>query len=59
MTGNDSNSYPVVNKLVDKYNNTYYCSICKKPVDTDHSALIQKLKRILKLLNLKLRIESG
>ena len=59
MTGNDSNSYPVVNKLVDKYKNAYYFSICKKPVDADYSTLIQKLKRILKLLNLKLRIESG
>ena len=59
MTGNDSNSYPVVNKLVDKYKIAYYCSICKKPVDADYSTLIQKLKRILKLLNLKLRIESG
>ena len=40
MTANDSKSYlGYLNKLVDQYNNTYHCSIGKKPIDVDYSAL--------------------
>ena len=54
ITANDSKSYlPYLNKFVDQYNNTYYYSINKKPINNDDSALTQKkLKRITKLLNL-------
>ena len=31
----------------------------KKPIDTDYSALTEKLNRVIKLLNLKLEIELG
>ena len=31
-----------MNKLVDDYNNTYHCSIGKKPVDANYSALSEK-----------------
>ena len=50
---------PYLNKFVDQYNNTYYYSISKKPINNDYSALTQKkLKRITKLLNFKLMTES-
>ena len=59
MTANDSKFYlSYLNKLVDQYNNTYHHSNNKKPINADYSALTEKLKRILKLLNLKLMIES-
>ena len=48
-----------MNKLVDHYNNNHHRSIGKKPIDADHYALADKIERILKLLNLKLVIESG
>ena len=36
MTANDSKSYiPYMNKLVDKYNNTYNHSFNKKPINVD------------------------
>ena len=49
-----------INKISLKINknNTYHHSINKKPVNADSSALTEKLRRILKLLNLKLMIES-
>ena len=59
MKANDSKSYlSYLNKLVDQYNNTYHHSINKKPIHADYSALTKKLGPILKLLNLKLMIES-
>ena len=59
MTANDSKFYlSYLNKLVDQYNNTYHHSNNKKPINADYSALTEKLKRILKFLNLKLMIES-
>ena len=59
MTANDSKFYlSYLNKLVDQYNNTYHHSNNKKPINADYSALTEKLKQILKLLNLKLMIES-
>ena len=58
-TANDSKSYySYLNKLVDEYNNTHHRSINKKPIDADYTALSEKLRQILKLLNLKLVIES-
>ena len=39
MAANDSKScLPYLNKLVDQYNNTYYHSIYKKPINADYSA---------------------
>ena len=59
MTANDSKSYlSYLNKLVDGCNNTFHHSINKNPINADYSALTEKLRRILKLLNLKLMIES-
>ena len=44
MTANDGKSYlTYLNKLVDQYNNTYHQSINKKPIDSDYSALTEKL----------------
>ena len=48
-----------MSKLVDEYNNTYPCTIEKKPIDVDYSTLAEKLCRIVKHLNLKLAKESG
>ena len=47
-----------MNKLIDQYNNTYHHSINKKPINTDNSTFTEKLKLIIKLLNLNLMIES-
>ena len=56
MTADDSKfCLNYLNKLVYQYNNTHYHSI-GKPISTDYSALIEKLKPILKLLSLKLKI---
>ena len=58
MTADDNKSYlSYWNKLVDQYNNTYHYSTSKKPINADCSALT-KIRRILKLLSLKLVIES-
>ena len=44
MTINDSKAdLSYLNKLVDQYNNTYHCSINKKPINTDYSALDKKI----------------
>ena len=59
MTANDSESYlSYLNKLVDQYNNTYNLSINKNPINADYSTFTEKLVRILKLISLKLIIES-
>ena len=59
MTANDSKYYlSYLNKLIDQFNNTYHHSIGKNLVNADYSDLTKKLKRILKLLFLKLMIES-
>ena len=53
-TANDSKSYfGYLNKLVDKYNNSYHCSIGKKPFDTDHSALPEETELSLKASKFK------
>ena len=61
MTANDSKSYlSYSNELIVKYNKSYHRSIGKKPIDLDNSALTFWSKnRVIKLLNLKLAIESG
>ena len=57
MTANDNKSYlSYLNKLVDKYNNTYNHSIGKKSINAGYSAFSQKLGQILNWLNLKLVI---
>ena len=59
ITVNNNKSYlSYLNKLVDQYNNNYHHSVGKKHVNAGYSALTEKLKRIMKLLNLKLMIES-
>ena len=42
MTANNKSYLGYLNKLADKYNNTYHCSICKKPTDADYSALAEE-----------------
>ena len=61
MTANDSKSYlSYSNELIVKYNKSYHRSIGKKPIDLDNSALtLWSKNRVIKLLNLKLAIESG
>ena len=45
MKTNDRKSYlSYLNKLVDKYNDTYDHSISKKPFDADYSALTEKIE---------------
>ena len=45
MTANNSKSYlPYLNKLVDKYNNTYHSSINKKSINPDYSALTENIE---------------
>ena len=36
-----------------EYNNTYHCSINKKPADADYSALTQEINSNLKAFKLK------
>ena len=44
ITANDSRSYlSYLNKLVHKYNKTYNCSIFKKPIDANYSALTEEI----------------
>ena len=54
MTANDSKSYIWINlhKLVDQYNKTYHHSLNKKPINSDYSALTEKMRQILNFLNL-------
>ena len=59
MTANDGKSYlSYLNKLVDQYNN-YHCSIHKKLIDADCSALTEEMNQVIKPLNLHLMIKSG
>ena len=59
MTANDRKSYPsYLNKLEDQYNNTYHRSIGKKLLMLNILLWMKSLRQILKLLNLKLIIES-
>ena len=45
MTANDRKSYlSYLNKLVDQFNNTYNHSINKKTINTDYSALTEKIE---------------
>ena len=54
MTPNRSKSYlPYLNKLVDRYNNTYHHSINKKPISADYSALTEKIETNHKFLKFK------
>ena len=48
-TANESKSYlPHLNKLVDQYNNIYYHSIGKKPINDNYSASTEKTDTNLK-----------
>ena len=59
MTANDSKSYfSYLNKLVDQCNNTYHHSINKKPVNTDYSALTEKIETNLKAPNFKVNVRT-
>ena len=61
MTPNDSKScLPYLNKLVDQYNNTYYHSIYKKPINPDYSAYIENVETNSKAPKFKLndRVKS-
>ena len=59
MTASDSNSYlSYLNKLVDQYKNVYDHSISKNLLMLIFLLCLNKIKQILKLLNLKLVIES-
>ena len=52
MTGKSYLAY--LNKLVDQYNNTYYHSVDKKPINVDYSALTEKIKINLKVPKFKI-----
>ena len=44
LTANDSKSYlSYLNKVIDKYHNTYYNFINKKLINADYSALTEKI----------------
>ena len=59
MSANDSKSYlTYLNKLLVQQNNTYHHSINKNPINADCSTLTEEIETILKLLYLKLMIES-
>ena len=59
VTASDSNSYlSYLNKLVDQYKNVYDHSISKNLLMLIFLLCLNKIKQILKLLNLKLVIES-
>ena len=59
MTANDIKYYlAYLNKLIDHYSNTYHHSINKKIINVDYSVLTDKLRAILKLVSLKIMIES-
>ena len=46
-------------KFVDQYNSTYHRSIGKKPIELITLLGLKKLNRVIKLLKLKLVIESA
>ena len=59
MTTYDGKSFlPYLNKLVDQYSNKFHHSINKKPINTDYSALTEKIESNPKAPNLKLMTES-
>ena len=60
MTANDNKCcFHDLIILTDAYNNYYnHFYYNKKPINADYSALNEKLRRILKLLSLKLMLES-
>ena len=43
-----------LNKLVDQYNNAYYHSVDKKPINIDYPALTEKIKTNLKVPKFKI-----
>ena len=45
---NKKSNLGYLNKLVDEHKNTYYYSIGKNPIDTDYSALSEKVETNLK-----------
>ena len=58
MAANDKKSYlcylnKIVDKIVDECNNTYHCSITKKPIDANYSALTEIIKANPKALKFK------
>ena len=54
MTANYKKSYlGYFNKLVDKFNRSYYRSIGKKPTGADYSPLTEKIELSLKTLKYK------
>ena len=54
MTANDSKFYlPYLNKLLDQYNNTYHCSVNKKPINAVYSALTENIQSNLKATKFK------
>ena len=45
LIDDNSNSYlGYLNKLIDEYNNSYHCSISKKPIDADHYVLTEEIE---------------
>ena len=60
MTANESKSYlPYLNKLVDRYNNIVIILLVEKLLILIILLSLKKLRRILKLLNLKLIFNKG
>ena len=54
MTANDNKCYVgYLNKIVDEYNNSYYHSIDKKPIDPDYSALTEEIESSHQALEFK------
>ena len=43
-----------LNKLIDQYSNLYHCSIGKKVIDVDYSALTESIESIYKPLKFKI-----
>ena len=59
MIANDSKSYlSYLNKLGEQYNNTYHIPLMKNVLMLIILLWLKELRRILKLLNLKLMLES-
>ena len=55
MTANNGKSYlGFLNKLVDRYSNTYHVSIGKKSIDENYFASTEEIETNLKALKLKL-----
>ena len=59
MIANDSKSYlSYLNKLGEQYNNTYHILLMKNVLMLIILLWLKELRRILKLINLKLMLES-